>query len=251
MANYNKKISDTCVRLGEVRFSYAHVFEPRQSDNGGEPKYSVCILIPKTDKATVELVREAVAAAEEKGKTSKWGGKLPAKRGNPLRDGDEEEKGPEYEGMYFVNASSKQKPGVRVLEGGKVVEALDTEDFYSGCWGAVTVIAGESGCFLILLQRMSPPARSAKTRSARKSGTIRSPIPPKAKKVVRNIPTAVARIMPTTHGHNANILRIFSNSPQSIVGCGDSTHRCRRRRHKKANPKQSELHGADETMIFQ
>ena len=42
MANYNKKISDTCVRLGEVRFSYAHVFEPRQSDNGGEPKYSVC-----------------------------------------------------------------------------------------------------------------------------------------------------------------------------------------------------------------
>lgn len=41
MANYNKKISDTCVRLGEVRFSYAHVFEPRQSDNGGEPKYSV------------------------------------------------------------------------------------------------------------------------------------------------------------------------------------------------------------------
>lgn len=141
MANYNKKISDTCVRLGEVRFSYAHVFEPRQSDNGGEPKYSVCILIPKTDKATVALVREAVAAAEEKGKTSKWGGKLPAKRGNPLRDGDEEEKGPEYEGMYFVNASTscKNKPGVRVLEGGKVVEALDTEDFYSGCWGAVTV----------------------------------------------------------------------------------------------------------------
>ena len=39
-------------------------------------------------------------------------------------------------------------------------------------------------------------------------------------------------IMPTTHGHNANILRIFSNSPQSIVGCGDSTHRCRRRRHR-------------------
>ena len=101
----------------------------------------MCILIPKTDKATVELVREAVAAAEEKGKTTKWGGKLSAKRGNPLRDGDEEDKGSEYEGMYFVNASTscKNKPGVRVLEGGKVVEALGTEDFYSGCWGAVTV----------------------------------------------------------------------------------------------------------------
>ena len=34
-------------------------------------------------------------------------------------------------------------------------------------------------------------------------------------------------IIPTTHGHNANILRISSNFPQFIVGCGDSTHRCR------------------------
>lgn len=139
MANYNKKISDTNIRIGEVRFSYAHVFEPRQSDNGGDAKYSVCILIPKTATSIIEMVKAAIAAAEEKGKTSKWGGKIPAKRNNPLRDGDEEDKGPEYEGMYFLNASSKQKPGVRVLENGKVVEALDTEDFYSGCWGAVTV----------------------------------------------------------------------------------------------------------------
>lgn len=139
MANYNKKITDTNIRIGEVRFSYAHVFEPRQSDNGGDAKYSVCILIPKTATAILDMVKEAIAGAEEKGKTSKWGGKIPAKRNNPLRDGDEEEKGPEYEGMYFLNASSKTKPGVRVLENGKVVEALDQEDFYSGCWGAVTV----------------------------------------------------------------------------------------------------------------
>ena len=39
-------------------------------------------------------------------------------------------------------------------------------------------------------------------------------------------------IIPTTHGHNANILRISSNFPQFIVGCGDSTHRCRRWRHR-------------------
>ena len=31
-------------------------------------------------------------------------------------------------------------------------------------------------------------------------------------------------IIPTTHGHGTNISCIFSNSPQSIVGCGDSTH---------------------------
>ena len=139
MANFNKKITDTNIRIGEVRFSYAHVFEPRQSDNGGDAKYSVCVLIPKTATSILDMVKAAIEAAEEKGKTSKWGGKIPAKRNNPLRDGDEEEKGPEYEGMYFLNCSSKTKPGVRVLENGKVVEAIDTEDFYSGCWGAVTL----------------------------------------------------------------------------------------------------------------
>ena len=139
MGKYNKRINETCVRLGEVRFSYAHVFEPRESDNGGPAKYSVVLLIPKDDRDTLELIKSAIAAAEEKGKTSKWGGKIPAKRNSPLRDGDEEEKGPEFEGMYFFNCSSKQKPGVRVLEDGRIVEALDTEDFYSGCWGAATV----------------------------------------------------------------------------------------------------------------
>lgn len=139
--NYNKKINDTTVRLGEVRFCYAHVFEPRKDEDGSEGKYSVCILIPKEDTQALELVKNAIAAAEQKGKTSKWGGKIPAKRTLPLRDGDEEEKGEEYEGMMFLNASSsvKSKPGVRVLDGGMIVEALDADDFYSGCWGAVTI----------------------------------------------------------------------------------------------------------------
>ncbi len=139
MGKYDKKITETCVRLGEVRFCYEHVFAPRVSDNGGAAKYSVCILIPKSDSRTLELVKEAITAAREKGKATKWGGKIPARLGDPLRDGDEEDKGPEYEGMYFINASSPSKPGVRILEGGKILEALDTEDFYSGCWGAATV----------------------------------------------------------------------------------------------------------------
>lgn len=137
--NYNKKINDTCVRIGEVRMSYAHVFSARESDNGGDAKYSVCLLIPKEDTKTVEAVRAAIEAATEKGKAEKWSGSKPRKFNDPLRDGDEEDKGPEYEGMYFLNASSKQKPGVRVLENGKIIEALDEEDFYSGCWGAATI----------------------------------------------------------------------------------------------------------------
>jgi len=138
--NYNKRLSETSARIGEVRFSYAHVFEKYSSDGDTEKaKYSACLLIPKSDTETVNLVRECIAAAEEKGKSSKWGGKIPAKRNNPLRDGDEEEKGPEYEGMYFMNASSRNPVGIRVLDGGKVVEALDEGDFYSGCWGAAAI----------------------------------------------------------------------------------------------------------------
>lgn len=139
MASYNKTINETLVRIGEVRFSYAHVFEPKQDDDGND-KYGVAILWPKTEKGITELVEKAVEAAKQKGKTSKWGGKIPANCKSPIRDGDTEREDDEsYKGMYFLNASSKQKPGVRVLEGGKVVEALDMEDFYSGCWGAVTL----------------------------------------------------------------------------------------------------------------
>ena len=139
MANYNKKINETLIRIGEVRFSYCHVFDP-QTDKEGKEKYSVAVLWPKSETAITKLVEEAVQAAKEKGKTSKWGGKIPANAKSPIRDGDTEREDDEnYEGMYFLNCSSKQKPGVRVLENGSVVEALDMEDFYSGCWGAVTL----------------------------------------------------------------------------------------------------------------
>lgn len=143
MANYNKKISDTKIRLGEVRFCYANVFQPRKNDDGNDDKYSVCILIPKEDTTAKKLIEDAIAAAKEKGKSGKWGGKIPARLSTPLRDGDEEDKGEEYAGMYFMNVSSpvSSKVGVRVLAGGKIVEALDEEDFYSGCWGAVTINA--------------------------------------------------------------------------------------------------------------
>lgn len=142
MANYNKAITATSVRLGEVRFSYANVFAVRKNEDGSDGKYSVCLLIPKTDVQAKKLIDAAVEAAKQAGIPSKWGGKLPsaAKLHLPLRDGDAENPDdPTYEGMWFMNASSTQKPGVRVLENGAMHEALDSDDFYSGCWGAVVV----------------------------------------------------------------------------------------------------------------
>ena len=142
MANYNKSITATSVRLGEVRFSYANVFAKRKNDDGSDGKYTVCLLIPKADAQAKKLIDAAVEAAKQAGVQNKWNGKLPsaAKLHLPLRDGDAEcPDDPNYEGMWFMNASSTQKPGVRVLENGVMSEALDSDDFYSGCWGAVVV----------------------------------------------------------------------------------------------------------------
>lgn len=140
--SYNKKISETAMRLGPVRFSYAYVFTPRKNEDGTDGKYSIQLLIPKSDTEAVNLINKAIEAAKQAGVSSKWNGKMPpaVKLKTPLRDGDEEYPDNDtYAGMYFMNASSVTKPGIRVLENGSMCEALDAEDFYSGCYGCATV----------------------------------------------------------------------------------------------------------------
>ncbi|SCW40232.1 Protein of unknown function, partial [Paenibacillus tianmuensis] len=101
----------TKVITGKVRLSYTHIFEP-QSIDGGDEKYSTAILIQKSDKETLRKIKAAVDAAKELGK-SKWGGKIPANCKTPLRDGDEERPDDEaYAGHFFLNATSKNKPGI-------------------------------------------------------------------------------------------------------------------------------------------
>lgn len=141
--SYNKKISETSLRVGPVRFCYANVFSPRKNPDGTDGKYGVQILIPKSDKEAVAMVNAAFEAAKQAGVHTKWHGKMPASVKNktsPLRDGDDEfEDDDVYAGMWFLNCNSPTKPGVRVLENGDVSEALDSDDFYSGCWGAATI----------------------------------------------------------------------------------------------------------------
>lgn len=140
---YNKKISETTVRVGENRFGYVNVYSPRKNEDGTDGKYGVQLLIPKTNKEGVAMINAAFEAAKQAGVASKWGGKMPAgmkHKTTPLRDGDDEKEGdPVYAGMWFLNANSPTKPGVRVLEDGVMNEALDSDDFYSGCWGCATI----------------------------------------------------------------------------------------------------------------
>ena len=107
-------MSTTKVITGKVRFSYVNIFKSRAFQADQDAKYSVCLLIPKEDKATIKKIKAAIDAAVQDGISSKWGGKKPANLKQPLRDGDAEraDEAPEYEGMYFLNCNSTQKPGI-------------------------------------------------------------------------------------------------------------------------------------------
>lgn len=126
------------VVTGKVRFSYAHVFEPHAMEEGQTKKYSVALLIPKSDKKTVAAIQAAIKDAIEEGKSKlAVNGKLPAKIKLPLRDGDEERPDDEvYAGHYFINANSTSRPGVVDLSLNPI---MDKDEFYSGCYGRASL----------------------------------------------------------------------------------------------------------------
>lgn len=129
-------MSNTRVVTGEVRLSYANIWEPR-SINGSDPKFSCSILIPKSDTTTIAAIEAAINAALEDG-LPKFGGKLPPKGALklPLRDGDTERDSEEYAGHYFINANSKMQPQIVDQN---VQPITDESQVYSGCYGRVSV----------------------------------------------------------------------------------------------------------------
>lgn len=128
-------MSSTKIVTGKTRLSYVNLLVPRAQEEGKEPKYSVCILIPKSDTKTVAAINAAIAAAKEAGKAS-WGGKVPPGLKTPLRDGDTERDGPEYAGHWFINASSKRKP--QIVDN-NVQPILEAGEIYSGMYARVSI----------------------------------------------------------------------------------------------------------------
>lgn len=131
----------TKVITGTVRLSYAHLFEPFSFNDDQEPKYSVVLLIPKSDKATIKKIKAAQKAALEQGKSSKFNGKIPTNWSNTLRDGDEEkdlEDNPEFAGHYFMTVSARTRPGIVDRD---VQPILDSTEVYSGCYARASINA--------------------------------------------------------------------------------------------------------------
>jgi hypothetical protein len=117
----------------EFRASYCNVWEPGETPSG-DLKYSISMIFPK-ETTNVDELRAAIKqkivdtlGADEK----KW----PKGLKNPLRDGDTERDGEEYKGCWFMNAGSKNAPGVVGVD---VKPIMDRDEFYSGCYARASI----------------------------------------------------------------------------------------------------------------
>ena len=132
----------TKVLTGEVRLSYVNLVTPKAQNPGDTPKYSVQILIPKTDTATYNDIVQSIEAAAQKAVNEKWGGVRP-KFAPILHDGDgvKPDAGTPYseecKGHWVLNASSTQKPGV--VDISNINVDLAPQDIYSGMYARVTL----------------------------------------------------------------------------------------------------------------
>ena len=124
----------------ETRWSYANIWEPK-SINGGTPKFSVSLIIPKSDVKTISKIKAAIESAYKEGesKLKGTGKSVPALSTlkTPLRDGDAERPDdPVYANAYFVNANSNAAPGV-VDKACQPI--LNRSEVYSGVYGRASI----------------------------------------------------------------------------------------------------------------
>lgn len=130
------------VLTGEVRLSYANLTAPRAAQQGGEPKYSVTLLIPKSDAATKADIDAAIQAAANEALAKVWNGARPPMLRVPIYDGDGVRPsgvafGDECKGHWVMTASTKNKPQVVGID--NINCELSPADIYSGMYGRVTI----------------------------------------------------------------------------------------------------------------
>ena len=123
-----------------TRWSYCNVWQPK-SINGGTPKYSVSLIIPKSDTVTINKIKAAIEAAYKEGEAKlKGNGRSVLALSvlkTPLRDGDAERPDDEaYANAYFVNANSATAPGIVDADRQPI---LDTSEVYSGVYGRASI----------------------------------------------------------------------------------------------------------------
>ena len=124
------------ITTGKVRASFVHIFQPSIPQNGGDPKYSITLLIPKGDAATLNSIYAEIEKAKQDG-VQKFGGSIPPMCRIPIYDGDGvrpasgEPFGEECRGHMVMTASAKLQPSIVGLD---MQSILNPADVYSGCY---------------------------------------------------------------------------------------------------------------------
>lgn len=124
----------------QTRWSFCNVWEAK-SINGGTPKYSVSLIIPKSDTVTVDKINAAIQAAYTEGESKLKGNgrSVPPLSSikTPLRDGDMERPDDEaYKDSYFINANSATAPGIVDADRNVI---LERSEVYSGVYGRASI----------------------------------------------------------------------------------------------------------------
>lgn len=134
-------ITETTVTTDRARLSFTHLFEPYANNPGQEAKYSVTVLVPKSDIATKQRMDAAITAAKQQGVSKCWNGVMPPVVATAVHDGDGvrpngEPFGEECRGHWVFTASSTQPPQVVDLNLNPIINQTDV---YSGCYARVCV----------------------------------------------------------------------------------------------------------------
>ncbi|WP_096269544.1 DUF2815 family protein [Paucisalibacillus globulus] len=153
--------NNTRVVTGEVRFSFINLLKPRANQFGGEEKYSVTILLPKSDVATKQKIDAAIEAAKQKGKTGNWNGVIPPNVAVPIHDGDGVKPsdgmpfGLECKGHWVFTATTGLDYPPKLV-GPDLNPIMDATEVYSGMYGRISInfspysFAGKKGvgCYI-------------------------------------------------------------------------------------------------------
>lgn len=136
--NYTKPTK--VITGAKTRWPHANVWNPK-SINGSTPKFSVSLIIPKDDTATVNKIKAAIQFAYEEGQSKLKGSDKTVTTFSvlktPLRDSDLERPDDEaYANSYFVNANSASAPGIIDADCQPII---DRSEVYSGVYGRVSI----------------------------------------------------------------------------------------------------------------
>jgi hypothetical protein len=136
------------IHLNNVRLTFPTLWEPKQVNNQGDPKFSASFLFPPDHPQVAELTQIIIKAAQDKfgDKAMEVLATLKAANKICVQDGDAKSDYDGYAGMKYINASNKIRP--LVVDGNRTPLAASDGKLYSGCYvNAVLDIWAQSNQF--------------------------------------------------------------------------------------------------------